>query len=353
MSRWVGVDVGGTRKGFDVAVIDEQRLLQLERGLGCDEVVELVERARPEVVAIDSPISCAPKGRSTRDGERELTKAVCGIRWTPDEQAVRASPYYAWILEGLALFDALAVSGVEAIEVFPTASWTRWFGKRGATPRSTWSRRGLAALGLSGVPERTNQDQRDAIAAAVTARQYTQGTTETIGTIVVPAGRSSHPGAPPHRQRTAGILVRRARQSDLGALLSLYDELAVDKITAAPGSEPGVGAVLADILADPRRELAVASASGQVVGSADLVVVANLTHRGEPWAIVENVIVSENARRKGVGRALMAHLIGRARAEGCFKVQLLSGKHRAEAHALYKSMGFADVAEGFKIYFDE
>jgi len=37
---------------------------------------------------------------------------------------VRASAYYDWIVEGLALFDALAAVGIEAIEVFPTASWT-------------------------------------------------------------------------------------------------------------------------------------------------------------------------------------------------------------------------------------
>jgi predicted nuclease with RNAse H fold len=41
-------------------------------------------------------------------------------------------------------------------------------------------------LGLEGVPARTNQDQRDAIAAAMTARQYTQGMTEAMGEIVVP-----------------------------------------------------------------------------------------------------------------------------------------------------------------------
>jgi GNAT superfamily N-acetyltransferase len=83
------------------------------------------------------------------------------------------------------------------------------------------------------------------------------------------------------------------------------------------------------------------------------VVVPNLTHRGEPWAIVENVIVASAARRTGVGRALMARLIELARAAGCYKLQLLSGKHRAEAHAFYRSMGLDAVAEGFKIYFDE
>jgi GNAT superfamily N-acetyltransferase len=148
-------------------------------------------------------------------------------------------------------------------------------------------------------------------------------------------------------------VVRRASQSDLGALLSLYEELAGSKITAAPGDRARSEPLLAEILDDPRRELAVAVLDGQLVGTADLLIISNLTHRGEPWAIVENVIVASTARRTGVGTALMEHLIELARRTGCYKLQLLSGKHRAEAHEFYRSMGLEAVAEGFKVYFDE
>jgi predicted nuclease with RNAse H fold len=186
---WIGVDVGGKRKGFDVAVIDGRRVLALQGHLTCQEVVDLVMANPPRVVAIDSPRSCAPEGHTAREGELQLAKSICGIRWTPDESRVRASAYYAWIIEGLALFDALVMPGVAVIEVFPTASWTRWHGKRGSRTRSAWTRQGLAALGLEGVSARTNQDQRDAIAAAMTGRQHTLNMTETMGEIVVPAGR--------------------------------------------------------------------------------------------------------------------------------------------------------------------
>jgi predicted nuclease with RNAse H fold len=127
---WVGVDVGGKRKGFDVAVIDDRRVLALQRHLTCTEVMNIVIEKRPAVVAIDSPRAYAPEGQTARDGELQLAKSICGIRWTPDARRVRASAYYAWILEGVALFGAVAVPGVEVIEVFPTASWTRWHGKR-------------------------------------------------------------------------------------------------------------------------------------------------------------------------------------------------------------------------------
>ena len=189
MAVWVGVDVGGKRKGFDVAVIDDRRVLALQSRQSCEQVVETVIAKRPAVVAIDSPRTCAPEGQTARDSELQLAKSICGIRWTPDAQRVRASAYYAWILEGLALFDALAAHSGEVIEVFPTASWTRWHGKRGSQTRSAWTRQGLAALALNSVPARTNQDQRDAIAAAMTARQHSLTQTETIGDIVVPTSR--------------------------------------------------------------------------------------------------------------------------------------------------------------------
>ncbi len=149
------------------------------------------------------------------------------------------------------------------------------------------------------------------------------------------------------------VLVRRASPADIGALLPLYEELADGKRTAAPADRLRAQAVLAEVLADPRRHLLVAVLEGELVGTAALLVVANLTHRGEPWAIVENVVVAASHRRRGVGRALMGDLIEIARAAGRYKVQLLSGKHRARAHVFYRTMGMEPIAEGFKLLFDE
>jgi predicted nuclease with RNAse H fold len=191
VTRWLGVDVGGPGKGFDVALIDERRLLRLERRQSCDDVVAIVQAERPAVVAIDSPRTCAPAGDTTRDCERALNHAVCGIRWTPDETHVRANPYYRWIVEGLTLYAAL--DGSTTIEVFPTASWTRWIGPR-AGSRAAWTSAGMKALGLTGLPARTNQDQRDAIAAALTARQHSERATESFGEIVVPVARAAPRG---------------------------------------------------------------------------------------------------------------------------------------------------------------
>jgi predicted nuclease with RNAse H fold len=187
--RWLGVDVGAKRKGFDIALIEDRRLVMLAGGLDCDAVLRVVAEQQPEIVGIDSPKSCARAGECARDGERRVNREICGIRWTPDAEHVHGSAYYAWIVEGLSLFERLAARGVAAIEVFPTASWTRWFGRRGPQSRSRWSREGLGELRVAGAPIRTNQDQRDAIAAALTAREHAFGRTEMFGEIVIPTRR--------------------------------------------------------------------------------------------------------------------------------------------------------------------
>lgn len=192
---FAGVDVGGRRKGFDVAVLDAHGALLLPPGrrLTAAQARTLIARCAPVLVAIDSPCSTAPVGRTARRGELCLNGLVCGIRWTPDEDTIAVGDYYDWIRRGFVLYDLLRADGRRTIEVFPTASWTRWHGKRAGRRRSAWSREALSELRLAGVPDRTSQDLRDAIAAAATAYQDWRGETDRFGEIVVPkAGRLPH-----------------------------------------------------------------------------------------------------------------------------------------------------------------
>ena len=204
------MDVGGRRKGFDVAVIDGRQLIELRDHLDEGGILDLVGEHAPAVVAIDSPRCFAPDGQTSRDGERRLAREICGIRWTPDEARANGD-YYEWIHEGLKLYRALeSQPGPEVIEVFPTASWTRWLGPRGRQSRATWTTDGLTTRDLDGLPTKTNQDQRDAIAAALTARQHTAGATEALGELIVPVSRvspASFDEAVPRLPVSAGALI--------------------------------------------------------------------------------------------------------------------------------------------------
>lgn len=150
---WAGIDVGGVSKGFHVAVVGDEGIVVggPQQIGGVEDTVAWLQDFEPKVVAVDSPCACAPDGERSREGERGLARAVCGIRWTPEFAKLAGNPYYEWIENGLALYRTLgtaeAQEGWEVIEVFPTASWTRWAGQRQANPSrvDTQGFRSLAA----------------------------------------------------------------------------------------------------------------------------------------------------------------------------------------------------------------
>ena len=80
------------------------------------------------------------------------------------------------------------ISVADAVDMFPTASWTRLHGPRGSLARGAWSSAALHSLHLEGVrTRRLGQDDRDAIGAAWTARLCSQpGAIEWFGEIAVP-----------------------------------------------------------------------------------------------------------------------------------------------------------------------
>ena len=187
--RWAGVDVGA-EKGFDVAVIEQRGVVTgPERITEVSAVVEWLRAERPGIVAVDSPRGPAPRGELSRSGERALVRAgICGIRYTPDAAVLaQNTTYYAWIAHGFELYAALlAEARWRVIECFPTATWTRLGGRKGNRTRARWSREVLDALQLEGLPRRMNQDARDAIGAALTAKLHEENATEAFGEIIVP-----------------------------------------------------------------------------------------------------------------------------------------------------------------------
>jgi GNAT superfamily N-acetyltransferase len=139
--------------------------------------------------------------------------------------------------------------------------------------------------------------------------------------------------------------IRSAATADFDELERLLAFL-VDPVDRQPASRR----VFLRMLADPRRMVLVALLDARMVGTLDLIVVDNPTHNGAPWAAIENVVVDPEQRRRGVARALLASALELAKAAGCYKVQLVSGTGRSEAHPLYEEMGFDSPVRGFRRY---
>lgn len=145
------------------------------------------------------------------------------------------------------------------------------------------------------------------------------------------------------------VLVRPATPDDLDGLIRLLEELNGFPYASSRAVQEQT---LAQILATPGRHVLVAeSGDGDLVGTAEGIVLANLSRDVRPYCLIENVVVTAPARGSGVGRLLLQRLLDLADEAGCYKVQLVSGAHRPQAHAFYEALGFdGDVSRGFRRY---
>jgi GNAT superfamily N-acetyltransferase len=144
------------------------------------------------------------------------------------------------------------------------------------------------------------------------------------------------------------VKIRTATRNDLPRLVELVDQLSIEQ--SREDSAYDYLPAFEAIEADSRQTLFVAEdEQGGLVGTLVLIVVANLSHRGRPWAIIENVVVDEEHRGKGVGEQLVRHAVGLAREAGCYKVALASNKQRDDAHRFYRRLGFTATHEGFRV----
>jgi GNAT superfamily N-acetyltransferase len=148
------------------------------------------------------------------------------------------------------------------------------------------------------------------------------------------------------------MIIRAAIRSDLGAILRLLRELGDADHSQSAHVRMSSAAVRAwtRMENDPDRTILVAEQRGQIIGTLDLLVVANLTHDAQPWAVVDNLVVDPLTRGRGIGRALMEDAVDRAARAGCYKVELLSHESRHGAHRFYATLGFENSAEGFRRY---
>jgi PhnO protein len=83
----------------------------------------------------------------------------------------------------------------------------------------------------------------------------------------------------------------------------------------------------------------VAEEDGAVVGLAVLHVSLSVEH-DEPAAKLSAIVVDEERRERGVGRALVEAIETEARTRGCCILFLTTNERRADAHAFYSRLGF-------------
>jgi GNAT superfamily N-acetyltransferase len=99
-------------------------------------------------------------------------------------------------------------------------------------------------------------------------------------------------------------------------------------------------AALQAILADPEKgKIFVAREGREVLAMASLLYTIS-TAEGGKAALFEDLVVAPEHRKRGIGAALLKHVVEQARAEGVLRITLLTDMQNERAQAMYRRVGF-------------
>jgi ribosomal protein S18 acetylase RimI-like enzyme len=94
------------------------------------------------------------------------------------------------------------------------------------------------------------------------------------------------------------------------------------------------------ILADPSKgRIFVAREGRDVVAMASLLYTVS-TAEGGRAAWFEDLVVAPEQRQRGIGEALLKHVVAEARKEGVLRLTLLTDMQNERAQAMYRRVGF-------------
>ncbi len=136
------------------------------------------------------------------------------------------------------------------------------------------------------------------------------------------------------------IAIRPLRLSDIAAVMQLHRELGWNPAFQADGTT--LKQRLETLITEDGALLLVAEMDGEVVGYIHGQMVVYLLFAGREMLISE-VFVVEEARGKGVGKALIGAIEREAVKQRCFRISVLNGRERESyKRGFYPSLGYQE-----------
>lgn len=131
--------------------------------------------------------------------------------------------------------------------------------------------------------------------------------------------------------------IREITEGDLDELLKLYTYLHDNPI---PAETKELKTLWDNILSDNNYHIIVAEEDGKIVSSCVCVIILNLTHNQQPYALIENVVTDENYRGRGYATACLEYAKKIAQQETCYKLMLLTGSKKESTLRFYERAGY-------------
>jgi ribosomal protein S18 acetylase RimI-like enzyme len=132
-------------------------------------------------------------------------------------------------------------------------------------------------------------------------------------------------------------IIRDAQTGEEEAIAALIRELAAGEEVASGATRD----LVSRYVALPDSSIIVAERDGALVGVLTCFVRPGLFHGG-PWASIEELVVTAEARGTGVGDALVAEAMRRFETAGCLEVGVSTEFDNEAAKRLYRKHGLRD-----------
>ncbi|HJO95995.1 MAG TPA: GNAT family N-acetyltransferase [Victivallales bacterium] len=131
---------------------------------------------------------------------------------------------------------------------------------------------------------------------------------------------------------------------DLAELAGLYQQLQPNEQSIEKMKD-----ALVHIRRNPNQIILGAKIEGNLIGTLLGVTCQMLFGQCKSFMVIEDVVVSNNYRRNGIGRALMKAIEKKAMELNCSYIMLITDHDRVNAHRFYESLGYkSDHYKAFK-----
>jgi predicted nuclease with RNAse H fold len=187
----IGIDVGGTRKGFHAVALRGLTFLEKIHSADAVAIAQWCCDLGAHVVAVDAPCRWRVEGCAVRSAESEMASEKIACYYAPTEARAQTHAFYSWMIAGAVLYQALlpqyplfqgaaADRGV-AIETFPHAVSCALAGcLLSAKHKRTVRPELLRHLGID-TAHFANIDEVDAALCAVSARSFARNAFKSYG----------------------------------------------------------------------------------------------------------------------------------------------------------------------------
>lgn len=132
-------------------------------------------------------------------------------------------------------------------------------------------------------------------------------------------------------------MIREVEENDFEELMTLYTQLHNNPM---PKKTDDIMKLWTKILQDKNYYVIVAQEDKKIVSSCVCVIIPNLTHNQQPYALIENVITDEKYRKRGLATQCLNYAKQIALKNNCYKLMLLTGSKMESTLNFYRKAGY-------------